>query len=523
MKTTKYITLLVALVGVFSSCNDLLDIPQHGVLNYATYYTTDEEAETAITAAYTSMFGLNYNYTLGKNALTDDFWAGGGGRNDNADLEQLNEFTFTVDQGMLQGMFTSNYSLIYRANVVLNHVPYETDVQKRAHAEAKVFRAWAYFELISMWGNPPLVDHELAQSEYARPNGTTEELWAFVEKDLTEAIESGYLAQKTSLDDKTTWRITKQYAQAILGKAYLWQGKNPEAAAEFGKVIDSKLYDLYEGPYENIRKWDNPRHRESMFESTRIYDAPNEWNYMDMTAVMLHWRTDKLDGALNSLPDALGSTGWGFFNPQKSLYDAFVGLEGEDGYRLNSTIKTYEQLNAPEHGIKIKDGNTIIAEGFFFWKWRVYQAEMPGETMSMFSNLNNPRWMRFGEVLLLAAEAYLGAGNMTKAVECFNRIRTRAQLPTVNTLTLDDIKLEKRLELCGEGTRFQDIIRWRDAENLMKNQGARNPLLHSNGTVEYQVFNEDAAKFGFKEKHWLLPYPGAEIRLNLVIQQNPGW
>ena len=76
-----------------SSCAEKLDIPQHGVLNYDTYYQTDEDAESAIIACYLQMRGLNYNYTLGKNMLTDDFWAGGGGRNDNAELEQLNEFT----------------------------------------------------------------------------------------------------------------------------------------------------------------------------------------------------------------------------------------------------------------------------------------------------------------------------------------------------------------------------------------------------------------------------------------------
>ena len=144
-----------------SSCNDMLDIPQHGVQNYETYYQTDEEAEAAIVACYLQQKGLEYNYLMGKNMLTDDFWAGGGSRNDNAELEQLNEFTFATEQSFLQGMFQSYYQIIYKANVVLGHVPEETDIQKRARAEAKVFRAWAYFELISMWGNPPLVDLSL--------------------------------------------------------------------------------------------------------------------------------------------------------------------------------------------------------------------------------------------------------------------------------------------------------------------------------------------------------------------------
>ena len=123
-------------------------------------------------------------------------------------------------QGYLEGMFTSYYGIIYKANVVLGHVPDESEIQKRARAEAKVFRAWSYFELISMWGNPPLVDHELEPSEYHKPNGTTEELWALVEKDLTEAINSGLLTEKANADDKT-WRITKQFASEGCGQCHL--------------------------------------------------------------------------------------------------------------------------------------------------------------------------------------------------------------------------------------------------------------------------------------------------------------
>ena len=100
----------------------MLDIPQHGTLNYETYYNTDEEAETAVTNLYLTMRGMEYNLKLTKHLLCDDFWAGGGGRGDNGDLEQLNEFTFNTDQSFLQGVFEGYYQMIYQANVVLGHV-----------------------------------------------------------------------------------------------------------------------------------------------------------------------------------------------------------------------------------------------------------------------------------------------------------------------------------------------------------------------------------------------------------------
>ena len=204
----KYIFSALALSALmFTSCNDLLDIPQHGVLNNETYYQTDEEAESAIIACYTTVQGLGYNALLGKNCLTDDFWAGGGGRADNADLEACNEFTFNTDLGFLEGMWSSYYGMIYRANVVLERLGDDSDVKLRAKAEAKVFRAWAHFELTSMWGTPPIVDHLLAPSEYQIANGKPEDLYALMERDLTEAINSGKLTEKESVNDKT-WRIT---------------------------------------------------------------------------------------------------------------------------------------------------------------------------------------------------------------------------------------------------------------------------------------------------------------------------
>ncbi len=512
----KHIIIAIAAVAGFSSCNDLLDIPQHGVQNFETYYQTDEEAEAAIVACYLQVKGLEYNYLLGKNMLTDDFWAGGAGRSDNAELEQLNEFTFSTEQGFLQGMFQSYYGIIYKANVVLGHVSEDTEIMKRARAEAKVFRAWSYFELISMWGNPPLVDHELEPSEYSMPNGTTEELWALVEKDLTEAIASGYLTSKANADDKG-WRVTKEYAQAILGKAYLWQKKYAEAAEMFDAVVNSKLYRLYDD-YENVISYNAKQNCESIFESVKIYDPNNAWNNMSMAGVMIHYRSDRFD----KLSDDLHTTGWGFLNPQKNLYEDFVAVEGENGYRLNATLKTFQQLT--DHGCIMTAGATMINEGYFMWKWRVVAGQLPSEGMGMFVDDGNAHWMRYAEVLLCGAEAHLMANNGAKADEYMNMIRARAQAPSIAGTKLEDIQREKRIELCGEGTRFQDMLRWGIAEERMKDQGSVCPTMDSNGNVTYGSYNgDDPSKYGFKEKHNLLPYPGVEIRLNSNINQNPGW
>ena len=102
-----------------------------------------------------------------------------------------------------------------------------------------------------------------------------------------------------------------------------------------------------------------------------------------------------------------------------------------------------------------------------------------------------------------------------------NMIRTRAQAPAISGTTLEDIQIEKRIELCGEGTRFQDMVRWGIAETELVEQGKNCPTLNVNGTVEYKVYN--TGDYGFKKKHNLLPYAGIETRQNPNIDQNEGW
>ena len=157
------------------------------------------------------------------------------------------------------------------------------------------------------------------------------------------------------------------------------------------------------------------------------------------------------------------------------------------------------------------------------WKWRYTKEADDQPGIASMADSNNFHWMRYAEVLLLAAEANLTV-NPTKALEYFNMIRTRAQAEPASSITLEDVQREKRLELCGEGTRFQDMLRWGIAEKRMKDQGATCPFLNPNGEIEYKKFNgNDPAKYGFKPKHNLLPIPGAETRLNGAITQNQGW
>jgi SusD family. len=524
---TKFIYIISLAIGLtfFTSCEDRLDVDQQGATSVESFYKTDEDANQAVAAVYFQWRSQAYNDFFLKNCLSDDINTGGGSRGDNAILEQLNEYKFSPSNGTMSDYFSGMYTLIYRANLVINNFTEETSIKKKSIAEAKVARAWAYFNLVTLWGPVPLVTKPLAPSEYQQPNGVVTEIWTLIEKDLTEAISSGILPEKASAIDKTIGaRLTKQYAIALLGKSQLFEGKNGEAATNLKSVISSGKYALIDDYSVVLRKVEDFG-TENLFEVNSILDGDNAFNQgTTILGNMYGWRSDKMSlwGYYMKAHD-LYPGGWGFANPTKALYDAFVEMEGADGYRLNNTLKTYDQvktIGAPVAPVTINAGTSLYGhEGYFNWKWRFVGSEVIPNSYGLATD-NNYRMMRYAEVLLLAAEACLQSGDQASALKYINQIRTRAKLPSLTTVTLNDIKKEKRLELCVEMVRYQDLVRWGDAATALANRGKQVPVF--NGTaISYPYTNET---YGFKAgKNELLPFPEHEMGVNQNIKQNPGW
>ena len=260
MKIHNMLLAIIVLVTA-ASCTDRLDIPQNGVLDESNFYLSDEDAASAVAAAYASLAGGTSLYTFEhvyKNVngyLSDEYWPGQTDRTN--DLCLLTTYTFDANDTYIEQYYSNLYNIIARCNVVVDNVKGETAFQKQAIAEARTLRAWSYFELTTLWGTPALVEHV---SNEQPGNATQAELWAFIERDLTDAISSGVMSEKSSKNDRSNYRVTKQFAQAMLGKAYLWQGKNAEAAKVLDEVIESNLYGLFGGTYGDL------------------YDIPNENN-----------------------------------------------------------------------------------------------------------------------------------------------------------------------------------------------------------------------------------------------------
>lgn len=505
-----------ALVAL-SSCESKLDIAQHSVAPIDSFYQTDEEAEQGIVAAYYQFKTVHSGGTSSvawiASFLGDELWAGGGSRADGT-YYQFSEFTFGSDNGTIKNVYSGLYTLIYRCNLVIERVTGTSDVMQRAVAEAKVMRSWAYFELASLWGTAPLVDHVLASDEYLAANSQSGELYAAAETGLKEAIASGKLYKKSSKND-LQYRMTNEFAVALLGKVYLWQGKYSDAATQFNSIVKTNLYEL-QADLTNFGTIKGDVSAEDLFCMRGIDDANNSSPNSTWRGMWTGLRAEKYNYTDKSVTVTYS---FGFVNnPTKSLYDTAVKIEGEDGYRLKNFICTYDRL-ASEFGTTVKDGMSIYDnEGYFNWKYRLEKTNGSAYRYPLPDHI-----MRYDEVLCLAAEASLQSGDSKSAIEYINTLRRRAQAPEVTSVDLQTVKDESFVELCFEGLRYQNLQRWGDAATALKGRGETHPELQPDGTVKYVKYNEAGSVGYMTGKHELFPFPATEIACNPNCVQNPGW
>ncbi|MCF0204762.1 MAG: RagB/SusD family nutrient uptake outer membrane protein [Muribaculaceae bacterium] len=464
----RYIFTGIIAAGVIltmSSCNKLLDIPQHSVAPIDSFYQTDEEAEQGIVAAYyqfkTSHSGGTSSALWLMNFLGDDVWTGGGNRTDGI-YYQYCEYTFGSDNSTVKNLYQGLYTLIYRCNLIIERVKPESEIKSRAIAEAKVMRAWADFELASLWGTAPVVDHILKPDEYLKGNSQPGELYAAAEKDLTEAIQSGKLTQKKNKND-LTYRMTKEFAMALLGKVYLWQGKNSEAFTQFDAIISSGLYEL-QADLTNFGTIKGDVSPEDLFCMRGIDDASNSAPNSHTVGMWTGLRAEKYNYESNA-PFCTYTFGFQS-SPTKKLYDTFVKIEGENGYRLKNFVCTYDRMIS-EFGTSVKDGMSIYDnEGFFTQKYRTLKDNGSAYRYPLPDHI-----MRYDEVLCFAAEAAVLTNKGDKAVEYINTLRRRAKAPEVASVDLQTVKDESYVELCFEGVRFQNLVRWGDAAAALAGRG----------------------------------------------------
>jgi len=504
MKTLYKIAVILAMILAVTACKkEFLDVPPIGKMSEELFYETDEDATMAIMATYDIlqwMYARDWNSAhLAKTFPSDESNTGGGDAGDQPPYQELDIFTYGASNAVITAVWQSNYFGVYRANKVINNVKPETDYRAKVIGEAKFLRAYYFFEIVSLFGKGPLILVEPAPSEYGQPFVTKEAMYAQIEADLQDAILA--LPEKSDYAGEDVFRASKGAARALLGKAMLYQEKFSEAAGVFEELIGTNQYGLQED-YSTLFLQESEFGTESIFEvswvTTEGYDwGTFQWGGNRAMENNINWQLCGPRGDYfvpDTINDFIG--GWGFNYPRHEVWEPFEA-EG-DVIRRQATLMSLEELRAGGGDWTNEDS----------WGWggyiRVKYGTRLAETAGPVNELNygtNLRLLRYGDVLLMAAEAYHRSGNDTKAAEYLNMVRDRADLgPAVGDMFQAIVK-ERQMELAFEGVRFLDLIRWGMAKDVL-------------------------GPFGYVDgKHNVFPIPQDEVRNNTSesATQNPGY
>ena len=501
MKMLKYkIGLIIAVImGSLSCSKDIIELSPTGTVLESNFYKTEQELFQGLVAAYDPLgFATNFTMKMGLlNAASDDTHAGGSDASDQPSWVAYDKFTLDPNLGPQAGLWSKNYTGIYRANLVIEKAEgtvagLTADKKARYVAEAKFLRAYYYFDLVRWFGNVPLITSTpAADAIYKQTQSAPAAIYAQIEKDLKEAVATTQLPETLAADE--LGRITKGAAKALLGKAILFQNNNArmgEAAILFEEIINSNTYAL-EKNYADIFKPDNKFGKESIFEVHNSGNRKGDWG------MGIDGNEGNKDVQFCGMRDFVGATyanGWSFCPISLDLVNFM-----QNDPRFAATVIDGKALKASGASYTAGYQNT----DYFIKKYSPLAAFKATSGEPALNWGYNTKEIRLADVLLMAAESFNRSGNDAKAQTYLNRVRARVTLSaktSTGATLLQDIYDERRLELATEGMRFWDLIRTNKAASILSNQG-------------------------FKAgKHEFLPLPQGEVDIMQgAFKQNSGY
>lgn len=470
MKTNKILALgLLAAATVFiTGCSDsFLDVENPTGEPLEEYYTTDAHIQEALIAAYDPIhwpdWGLGQYNALPIDAeiMGDNFWVGGANKADMQNWHKL--FNYEADENnTFSSLWTVDYSGVKRCNDVLKYLEWGKDLtdenRKSYEMQARCLRVFYYNMLWHYFGNVPFYLENLDALPYTAPQYTADQVYAELIAELEAVIDSNVLPMKyykdaNGKDDSgQLGRVTQAMAYMMYAEMVMYQNDEPRFAKALGymkEIIGDNRYTL------NL-------------DFAKIWETSGEWcsesiwevNY-DQTLAERDWESPLAIGGTvlptlispNGFPGddvwSQGQDGWGFMPMRLETYEMFSATD-------KRREATCWDVRGVEYGTRYQDTHIWLG------KYRPTDANNANCPTSKNLNYgNNLRYYRYAETLLNAAELSLrtGGSGTGEAKTWLNEVRTRAGLPELSEVTVDDVLTERHLEFVGEGKRYFDLVR----------------------------------------------------------------
>lgn len=583
MKKILYSVAAVALLFT-TSCSDFLDRAPQDKLSPSTFWQTENDAYLALTGVYNSLNSIYHNgHWTGNNCVMMDCFS------DNY-FDYFSWEGYTVltsgnlkptDTGFAGSLFTFNDIRACNEYLEMEGNVNWADTKKQAQyaAEAKVVRANLYLYKSEWYGDFPLVLKTLTLEEAAEVTRAPQaEVRAQVIKDLQEAIPA--LPDRL---DQSQGRISKQFAQGLLMRTYLWHSQYAEAATQAKAILDyfnQKGIDLnpsYVGMFEQGKQYSE----DVIFDFAFVANTDREWQYgaVPFVANGAHGGWSSIIPTVDLMDEFETLNGLAIDDPANKMYDpehpflnrdprlrASMLYPGQQyvGYEDSQTgcYNPMPKLNADgsNNDDYWQNANNATKSGLQLGKY-FQSANITGGALQHFSL--DFKVMRLAEIILTLAECDIEQGNLDEAATLINRVRKRAGMPEVaaDVKASQDkmralVRRERRVELNGEALRRFDMVRWQvDKDgNWVADGGTpyivwkfqnKMAIEHLEGTIEnYKDANGDwvahvTGRVGknpddvcaynvqnfrtFSERNIFWPVPQGTIDVNPNIKQTVGY
>jgi starch-binding outer membrane protein, SusD/RagB family len=554
-RISQYLFIFIALVVTHTACNEekFLEEEPLDFFSPSNSFVTYENFESSVVDLYAQIRDLRYNtdensqaYIYGTDIMFD--------ARESTTNNRFGDYNITLNptSSMPEWHWSRLYKIVTSANTIIDRLTDTelTDEQKsRIAAEARFFRAFAYRNLVHLFGGVPLLLNEVTSPKTDFARASREEVLAQIIEDATVAANN-----LPGISEVTDGRVSNLVAQHLLAETYVTQQKWDEAIAAATVVIDDPnpalmterfgsragepgdvYYDLFRQGNQNRSSgntealWvaqmetDVPGGYLSSTGNTgnpleRIH-APAAWTLVDPDGLpaVLGWRSD-----LNS-----GGRGVSFMRPttffENSLWASDFDTDIRNSsmnyirdFRYDSPASAWFDSSAVKY-----PGPNLIAQSWRWYPW-LSKVTTPGKhpdalyadrelgllTAGGGSTYTDQYYLRLAETYLLRAEAYLGKGDAAKAASDINAVRNRANATPVDhgEVTIDYILDERARELSLEEDRRITLSRLGKLVERVR---------------LYNAHNAD----DIQDYHALWPIPASEIEANINgnLEQNLGY
>ena len=569
MNAIKTNIILLGLAGMMlTSCTDsFLDTSSKTTLTSTNFYKTQSQAESAVVGCYDQYQRTVSNgswptlYQAAETMGDDCFGGGGSGDLTNKLLDRMDQSYNTAETNIFGGIWGDYYKCIYNCNLLiasLDNIQFTSDDERKTiEGQARAIRGLAYFDMVKMFENVPLLTEPSSEKV---PQAKPDEVYKQIVEDLKYAADNIPAGEFTD-NSATLGHISRYAAGAMLARVYLFYDgvyNNNEfktMPGDFTKadalkycedVIKSGYYklednfaDLWPGSSTKPSKKEEGRkttYKEDSKELLWVVKFNNDQNWSNTN---YNGNRFVINIGMPGVWSAPYAFGWGAcpITPHaKSIFTSddkrgeatiidtrnLVCTNGQTAYEQQKTqdvgdftgyfIKKYTPMC-------YSDGTSMVEA----------ESDVAGANF-MTSQDQDGVLMRYADVLLMAAE--LGSPN---AAQYYNLVTYRAYGNHNHDVsaapTREQIWEERRKEFMGEGLRYFDLrrqgldtfvkaIAGQATDNGQETGTPSEVFINKEQTTIAQTFKEQ----NIREKRGFWQIPSSEISLSGgVYKQNPGW